>query len=347
MTNNLTSKPDEMTAADADINEKNYWPDRLHEDFKSMPLPPVFNVDSWMMTALFKSLMYLMPCPSTPPDIIKEKIPGVGVYFYPKNCSHKDHHAALVWIHSGGRIVGSADNRDETKFCHNLCRELDMPILSASYRLAPKHPFPAALDDLTKSYNWLVSRLQPEISDNRRQQQLRIAIAGHSAGGGLAAELCQKLLDENQSTANATIPLPVAQLLIYPMLDDRTCVDKRHDEVPPHLIWNNISNTYGWSSYMGLNHWPGDETLPDYMSASRRQDLANLPPAYIVCGTLDLFLNECKDYAQRLKDKGVDVEYVEIVGGFHGMINFADDKDSVVKLWQSFVAFGKKHLVSA
>jgi acetyl esterase/lipase len=101
---------------------------------------------------------------------------------------------------------------------------------------------------------------------------------------------------------------------------------------------------YAWSSYLGPNYRPGDETLPDYASASRRKDLSNLPPAYIACGNLDLFLNECRDYAQRLNDHGVDVEYEEITGGFHGMLSFGNDKYPVIELWKSFQSFGEKYL---
>lgn len=325
-----------------DVNDKNYWYERIHPDFQSMPRLPVFNIDSWFKVKLFTLVAMMAPSPRTPPDLKSEKISGIGVYHYPTNGAYKERPpAALLWIHSGGRIIGAADNTDDIKFCHNLCRELDMPVLSASYRLAPKHPFPAALDDITIAYKWLVERLQTENLCEEKQQSVRIAVAGDSAGGGLSAELCQKLADE-QSSDNG-LPVPVAQLLIYPMLDDRTCVNEHFDNWPPHLIWNNKSNMYGWSSYLGPNHKPGQETLPDYASASRRKDLTNLPSAFIACGTLDLFLTECRDYVQRLQDHGVNVMYHEIEGGFHGMLNF-HDKDSVIELWAHLVSFGKKYL---
>ncbi|KAL3798506.1 hypothetical protein ACHAWO_002605 [Cyclotella atomus] len=344
--NPVNPAADSGQTSNACVNDKNYWYDRLHKDFQSMQRIPVFNLDSWCKTKLFQLLMNIAPSPRTPPEITKEKVPGFGVFYHPKSCEYKERPpAALLWIHGGGRVVGACDSSDNIKHCQHLCKELDMPVLSACYRLAPKHPFPAALDDLVEAYKWLVDRLQSDAIDDMKQQPISIVVAGESAGGGLAAELCQKLLDEQQqSSSERSLPLPAAQLLIYPMLDDRTCLDLQHDNLPSHLLWNNKSNMYGWSSYFSPNHKPGDEIIPNYMSASRRKDLSNLPPAYIFCGTLDLFLNECRDYAQRLEEHGVPVEYDELVGGFHGMLSLGDGKDSVVRMWENLLAFGKKYL---
>ena len=348
--NTFASKTDNDETIDSPsavhATDTNYWYDRLHPDFQYMRQLPQFNLDSWLKTNLLQLLFQVAPSPRTPDDITKEKIPQVGVYYYPKNCSYKNRApAALLWIHSGGRIVGAADSSDDIKFCQHLCKELDVPVLSASYRLAPNHPFPAALDDVEEAYKYLVSRVKSEVSEENKQLPVKIAVAGDSAGGGLAAELSQKLLDKSVSSDSFVNP-PVAQLLIYPMLDDRTCVDKQHDRFPPHILWNNTSNTYGWSSYLGENYKPGDEIIPDYASASRRKDLSNLPPAYIVCGSADLFLSECRDYASRLKQGGVYVEYEEIIGGCHGMINMCGETETVIKIWQKFVSFGKSYLMS-
>ncbi|KAL7516142.1 hypothetical protein ACHAWX_001193 [Stephanocyclus meneghinianus] len=342
--NAYTSDELASNMAVVDVNDINYWYDRLHPDFQHIPRMPQLNMDSWLKTTLFNIVRKMIPSPRTPPSITKENVSGIGVYFTPKCGSHrKGVPAAVLWIHSGGRIGGSPYGRMETSCCLKICEDLKVPVLAASYRLAPKHPFPAALDDLTKAYEWLCHHLESQRTDDDKEKQIRIAVAGDSAGGGLAAELCQKLLDESDGISRST-PLPVAQLLIYPMLDDRTCVDKKYDSLPPHLLWNNKSNMYGWSSYLGLHNKPGDDTLPEYASASRRKDLSNLPPAYIVCGDLDLFLEECREYARRLKYHGVDVEYEEVIGGFHGMLSIGCDTDLVIRLWQSFQSFGQKYL---
>ncbi|KAL3805777.1 hypothetical protein HJC23_007738 [Cyclotella cryptica] len=341
----VNSTNDEMASNTAvTLYDSNYWCDRLHPDFQFIARMPQMNLDSWFKTTLFSTVTKIIPLPRIPPNITKENVAGIGVYFSTKSDSRKKRvPAAVLWIHGGGRIVGSPYGHIETSSCLKICEDLNVPVLAAYYRLAPKHPFPAALDDLTKAYIWLSSHLESRRTDEDQDEQIRIALAGDSAGGGLAAELCQKLLDESDGTGRPT-PLPVAQLLIYPMLDDRTCVDTQYDCLPPHLLWNNKSNMYGWSSYLGQKNKPGDDTLPDYASASRRKDLSNLPPAYIVCGDLDLFLGECRDYAQRLREHGVHVEYEEIIGGVHGMLSIGDGKDPVIKLWKSFQSFGEKYL---
>ena len=322
--------------------DKNYWRDQLHPEFKyTMKKLPQFTIDSRFKTTMIQFMMKLVPSPKIHPDVTTEKLPNIGVYYYPKNDATKSPlNSAILWIHGGGRIIGSVEM--DRVYCQKLCTVFNMPVLGVKYRLAPIHPFPAALDDITKAYKWLVNRLESQRTDGEGDNEpVRIAVAGESAGGGLAAELCQKLLDEiktNQTT------LPVVQLLINPMLDDRTCVDEQYDALPPHLIWNKKSNTFAWSSYLGPSYEPGDATIPQYASASRRQDLSNLPPAYIVCGTLDMFLSECRDYAERLKGHGVDVTYDEIEGGFHGMVPIAEGTDCIAKVWRSMELFGKKHL---
>ena len=326
-------------------DDSNYWYDRLHPDLQSIPKMPVVNLDSWFKTSLFQLVFTLVPAPSTPPELTREKVPA-GVYFCPKDGAYKQNRipAALLYIHSGGRILGTCNGSDNIKWCHLLCKELNIPVLAASYRLAPKHPYPAALDDLTEAYRWLVQSVQLETeSDGTEQQPVRIAVAGDSSGGGLAAELSQKLLDQSKSS---DLPVPAVQLLIYPMLDDRTCIDEQYDSLPAHIAWTHTSNKYAWSSYLGGQYKPGDDIIPEYASASRRKDLSKLPPAYIFCGTLDLYQKECQDYSKRLKDHGVDVEYDEVVGGCHGMINFREDAPCVIEMWQHLVNFGKKYLIS-
>jgi acetyl esterase/lipase len=135
----------------------------------------------------------------------------------------------------------------------------------------------------------------------------KIVVGGISAGGGIAAGLVQKLHDEGGIQ-------PAAQLLIYPMLDDRVAANRELDELS-HSVWNNhSSNVFGWSSYLGQD--PGGEVQP-YSVPGRRQDLKGLPPTWIGVGTADLFLDEDREYAKRLEDSGVDVSYVEVAGGIH------------------------------
>lgn len=331
----------DVVIVDAKEEQLGYWESRVDPKLLTIARTlPAINFDSWLKKSFFNMIMAFPGKPSA--GVKMEKIAGVGALFYPVDYEPPSGitSSAMLWIHGGGRIMGSARNSISCDICSRVVNLLGVPVLSASHRVAPGFAFPDALDDLTKAYIWLVERLQSE-ADGKK---LKILISGESAGGGLAAELCQRLLDESLES-DANILLPAAQLLMYPMLDDRTCVNDDLSALPPHILWNNTSNNYAWSSYLGNNCKPGDEALPKYASASRREDLSSLPPAYIICGDLDLFRDECKDYARRLEESGVETEYVEVEGGFHGFMTIGTNEEPVVKAWQSFRDFGEKYLV--
>lgn len=330
------------------------WRERVHPELQPL-LRWIFPLtfDSWWKVGFISALIHI-PGPVSPGVKVK-KVKGIGTYYYPaddennERSKSKGSSSALMWIHGGGRIMGSSNGATECAHCSRIVNLLGVPVLSAHYRLAPRHPFPAALDDIHNAYHWLVGHVTSESAETNTADAVRIAVAGESSGAGLAAELCQRLLDESQeqnstSSPKSTVPLPVCQLLIYPMLDDRTSVDADLSNLPPHLNWNIKSNVYGWSSYLGPDHKPGDENLPKYASASRRGDLSNFPPAHIQVGDLDLFHKECKEYARRLKDDGVETEFVEIKGGFHGMLALGKDEGPIVEVWERFQVFGEKFL---
>jgi acetyl esterase/lipase len=200
---------------------------------------------------------------------------------------------ALLWIHGGGYVIGKAAQDDA--LCRRYARELGATVASVEYRMAPEHPYPASLDDCYSALQWLV--LLPSVDP------ARVAIGGASAGGGLAAALALRTRDRGE------IGL-AAQLLVYPMLDDRT-VDRTDLNNPGLRLWNQSSNKYGWSAYLG-----GAD--PEVAVPARREDLSGLPPAWLGVGTLDLFHDEDLAYAERLKAAGVRCEVEVVPGAFHG-----------------------------
>jgi acetyl esterase/lipase len=207
---------------------------------------------------------------------------------------------ALVWMHGGGYIIG-APEQDEA-LTADISAELGVVVASVNYRIAPEHPFPAPLDDCAAALRWLHGEaaalgVRPD----------RVAVGGASAGAGLAAALAQRAHDEG---------LPVAfQLLIYPMLDDRT-VTRADLDTTHQRIWSQTSNRLGWSAYLGQA--PGADATPPYAVPARRESLGGLPPAWIGVGTLDLFHDEDVAYAQRLTAAGVPTELVVVPGAYHG-----------------------------
>ena len=136
----------------------------------------------------------------------------------------------------------------------------------------------------------------------------RIAIGGSSAGGGLAAGLA--LLARERGGVR-----PVVQLLVYPMLDDRTAT--RHCEHERDLrLWNSSSNRFGWRSYLG--HEPGSDGVSALAAPACADDLSGLPRAWIGVGSLDLFADEDVEYACRLRAAGVACELCVVDGAYHG-----------------------------
>jgi acetyl esterase/lipase len=228
-----------------------------------------------------------------PSDVEVLTLPsGVGVRLFRPAGGVTDPAPAMLWIHGGGYVIGRAAQDDA--LCRRFARQLGGVVASVDYRLAPEHPYPAPLEDCYSALQWLV-RL-PSVD------AARVAIGGASAGGGLAAALALLTRDRGE------IPL-AAQLLVYPMLDDRTV--GKHLDNPGLRLWNHSSNKFGWSSYLG-----GAD--PEVAVPARREDLSGLPPAWLGVGTLDLFHDEDLVYAERLKAAGVRCEVEIVPGAFHG-----------------------------
>jgi acetyl esterase/lipase len=208
---------------------------------------------------------------------------------------------ALFWTHGGGFIQGSPSQDEVANIA--FARELGITVVAARYRLAPEHPFPAAIDDLYAGLTWLFGE-----AEARGIDPARIAIGGASAGGGLTAALALVAHDRGEVR-------PAFQLLVYPMLDDRTVLRTDIDHKPLRM-WSPGSNRFGWASYLGRR--PGSPDVSPYAAPARRDDLSGLPPAWIGVGTLDLFHDEDLEYARRLEDRGVPCEVHIVEGAFHG-----------------------------
>jgi acetyl esterase/lipase len=215
---------------------------------------------------------------------------------------------AVLWLHGGGFVMGGPES--ELAAAGKLARELGAIVALPRYSLAPEDPFPAALDDCLAALRWLHS----EASDLGIDRN-RMALLGISAGGGLAAALAQRNRDSAQ--------LPIAaQVLVYPMLDDRTVL-RKDDEDRGRLVWTARSNRFAWRSYLGGP--PGHRGLRPWAVPGRCDNLDGLPPAWIGVGDLDLFYEEDVEYAHRLAAAGVDVELHVAPGMYHAADKFAPE----------------------
>lgn len=207
----------------------------------------------------------------------------------------------ILMLHGGGMVMGGPNSGATTTAA--VAAGMNAVVVSPSYRLAPEHPHPAALDDCMDSWKWMLDN-----ASDLNIDPSKTVIAGWSAGGAFAATLVQRLKHERGT-------LPKAQALLYPMLDDRTASDRELDG--KHLVWENQKNRFGWSAYL-KPHKPGDETLPLFASAARHEDLSDLPPTWIGVGSMDLFARECKEYARKLESAGVDTHLEVVPGAPHG-----------------------------
>lgn len=197
---------------------------------------------------------------------------------------------ALLWIHGGATIMGSAAQED--RYCRKLAHLAGVAVVAVEHRLAPEHPYPVPLDDCYSALLWLQGQSWVDPA--------RIAVGGASAGGYFAAALAQRAHDRGEVS-------PAFQLLVYPMLDDRTGAKP---DGRKRIMWSERDNQLAWQWY--LAGADPHEAVP-----ARRADLSGLPPAWIGVGTLDLFYQESVSYAQRLRDAGVDVHEHLAAGAFH------------------------------
>jgi acetyl esterase/lipase len=231
----------------------------------------------------------------------------------------------MLWMHGGGYILGRPEMDDRNSI--EAVRQVGIVVVSVDYRCAPKYPFPAALDDCAATLQWVSSHAVQLGIDPKR-----IAVGGASAGGGLAASLAQLAHDQLEIK-------PIFQLLVYPMLDDRTVLITELDD-SLNITWDQKSNRFGWESYLGKPC--GSAEVPAYAVPARREDLSGLPPAWIGLGSLDVFHAEDVAYAQRLTACGVANELVIVPGAFHGFDVFNPQLPVVRDFRNSQIAALKK-----
>ena len=264
----------------------------------------------------FEALSTAVPGPEVPGLLVEDRLvpggagdPEVGVRLYLPGRSDGPT-PALLWIHGGGMVMGSPSASDLT--VRHVVAALGWPVVSVDYRLAPETPFPGPLDDCTAAFDWLVAT-----ADELGVDPTRIGVVGESAGGGLAAGLALRCRDRGAAA-------PALQVLVYPLLDDRTVV---RSDPSPHLgrdVWTPELNRFGWSAYLGVE--PGSDGVDVTAAPARATDLAGLPPTFLSVGALDLFLEEDVDYARRLAGAGVPVElhvFPRTPHGFAGLLGTA------------------------
>jgi acetyl esterase/lipase len=217
--------------------------------------------------------------------------------------------SAVVHLHGGGMILSNIGLYDG--IVARYVSTSGVPMLSVEYRYAPEYPGLTPVEDSYGALRWL--------ADHAAQLGLdpgRIAVMGDSAGGGIAAGLALLARDRGGPSISQ-------QILIYPMLDDRTTVPD--PELAPFAGWTYDDNLTGWRALLG--EATGGPDVSPYAAPSRMTEAADLPRIYIEVGELDIFRDECVEFARRTASAGVSTELHVHAGVPHGWDVVAPEAD--------------------
>ena len=209
------------------------------------------------------------------------------------------HGPAVVYAHGGGMIIGSARYAEQTVV--QYVQKTGIPFFSVDYRLAPEFTGGTAAKDVFAAVCFL-----REHAEQLQADPARIAVMGDSGGGGIAAACAVLCRDRG-------VPL-AKQILIYPMLDDRTDGNDERDRL--NLFWNHPLNRFAWTQILGDRRGSADVSCLE--APARNTDFAGLADAYIDVGDLDIFREEDIFYAQSLLVAGVHCELHVYPGCPHG-----------------------------
>jgi acetyl esterase/lipase len=207
----------------------------------------------------------------------------------------------LIWLHGGGWMHGDLDCYEGV--ARAFANRAGCSVLAVDYRLAPEHPFPAGFDDAWAAVEWSAASFD------------RVAVAGDSSGGNLAAAAALKARDKNVRLA--------AQVLVYPVLESRADTEFKRAFQARYTRFGNQAD-FGSDSFERINYiW--DTYVPDravrdcpYASPARVGTLRGVAPAVIITAEHDILRREAQDYARRLRVDGVPVAFRDYAGQIHG-----------------------------
>ncbi|MFF7094496.1 alpha/beta hydrolase [Streptomyces rubradiris] len=221
---------------------------------------------------------------------------------------HQRRGPGIYHTHGGGMVTG--DRFAGIQHAIPWAVDNDAVLVTVEYRLAPEFPDPYPVEDCYAGLLWMADHAAELGID-----PARIMIAGASAGGGLAAGTALLARDRKG-------PRLIGQVLVYPMLDDRdrTVSSGQFDGVG---VWDRQSNRVGWTALLGERR--GTDDVSVYAAPARATDLTGLPPAFIDCGSAEVFRDEDVAYASALWAAGVQAELHVWPGGFHGFDLVAPD----------------------
>jgi acetyl esterase len=208
----------------------------------------------------------------------------------------------LVYYHGGGFVIGNLETHDST--CRRLANKSRCQVIAIDYRLAPEHPFPAPTDDGLAAFR--------HIRDNAASfgaDRARIAVGGDSAGGAIAAVVCQAARDAGEET-------PAFQMLIYPATDSSRESASRKEFAEGYFLSRELMDWF-WDAYAP----DGIDQTDLRLSPLLAKNFKGLPPAFVLTAGYDPLRDEGRAYADRLIDAGIKTTYVNYPGTIHGFFS--------------------------
>lgn len=214
----------------------------------------------------------------------------------------KGHLPTLIYYHGGGFVIGNIETHDST--CRRLALKSRCQVISIDYRLSPEHPFPAPIDDGIAAFRHVRDHAAALGAD-----PARLAVGGDSAGGAVAAVVCQAMRDAKEAG-------PAFQMLIYPATDSSKESASRQKFAEGYFLTKGLMDWF-WKAYV-----PAGTDLADLrLSPLLAQDFTGLPPAFVLTAGHDPLRDEGRAYANRLIDAGVKTTYVNYPGTIHGFFS--------------------------
>ena len=205
----------------------------------------------------------------------------------------------LVYFHGGGWVLGNLNTCNNT--CHFLSSKIGCIVISVDYRLAPKHKFPAAVDDAYAATTWAAEHAEDINGDSGR-----IAVAGESAGGNLAAAVCLMIQDRGG-------PPLLFQVLAYPATNLATLETDSH---------RNFAKGYGLTNFhvkwFLKQYLPREKDRKDpYASPLLAEDISKVPPALVITGEFDILRDDGELYVERLRNAGIEARFIRYAAKGH------------------------------
>jgi acetyl esterase len=268
-----------------------------------MPLPPWSELDAVSFRAMMDTGRF--PPPELPlAEIANITIPGgagpIAARIY--RASLESNQPVIVYFHGGGFVIGNLESHDGT--CRRLCHGIGCTVVSVDYRLAPEHVFPAAVDDSYAATKWVADNAK-----SLRVDAARIAVAGDSAGGNLAAVFAVVARDRGG-------PALCHQLLTYPVTGMGFKSESYTSNGTGYFL------TKDMMVWFGVQYVPSGHPIEDpLLSPLYAADLSKLPPATVITAEYDPLRDEGEAYAKKLQEAGVPTKLIRYDGVFHGFFS--------------------------